>query len=96
MKRLYKKKLTVIFFSLSLMFLIGQIAYGIYNNYISTKNEDIIISKTNTYSFFNIIKLDKENLENLQNFDSILPIENENKSLDIKSKIIEFIKKINV
>ncbi len=95
MKYLNSKKLTVVFFSLSLIFLIGQIVYGVYNNYILNNKQNVIISKVDTYSFFNFLTLEKENLDNIKNYENILPGINKDENPKLESKIIEILRKIN-
>lgn len=92
MKYNMNKKITFAIFSLCLTILIGQIIFGIYNNYFSSANKGKIIAKANTYSFFNLVMPSYENLEKIEEFENILPVNTKKDKIEIKSKILELIK----
>ena len=72
-----KKNFNLILFTISLSILLSQILYGIYNNYISNNESEKIIGKANTYTFWNLTQPNEENLDKIDNFINILPIDND-------------------
>ena len=88
-KYFIKKNYPFIIFVISSIIIISHIIYGIS---INTENEKIV-AESSTYYFWNIVALNEENVELLENFDTILPIKKDN-NIEYKSIIVEKIKKL--
>ncbi len=94
-----KRKFTFILFSLCLVIILSQVAYGIYNSFYLKNKTEKIIASADTYSFFNLVNPSEENLKDIKEFKNILPLKCKDNDEEgyIKSKILEIIEeKLNI